>query len=82
MGVARSFPQRAELDLAHTVFGGRFTYMLVTELRTKSGLSYDARSMLTRYAQPGAMFISSFTETGTTVAALDVARFAGIVGAV
>jgi len=73
VGVARSFPRRAELDLANTVFGGRFTSMLVTELRTKSGLSYDARSMLTRYAQPGAMFISSFTETGTTVAALDVA---------
>jgi predicted Zn-dependent peptidase len=73
VGVARGFGQRAELDLANTVFGGRFTSMLVTELRTKSGLSYSARSILTRYAQPGAVFISSFTETGTTVAALDVA---------
>lgn len=73
VGVARSFPQRAELDLANTVFGGRFTSMLMTELRTKSGLSYSARSIVTRNAQPGAVFISSFTETGTTVAALDVA---------
>ena len=73
VGVARGYPQRAELDLANTVFGGRFTSMLVTELRTKSGLSYSARSILTRNAQPGAVFISSFTETSTTVAALDVA---------
>ncbi len=72
-GVARGFSNRAELDLANTVFGGRFTSMLMTELRTKSGLSYSARSILSRYSQPGAIFISSFTETSTTVAALDVA---------
>jgi len=73
VGVARSYPERAELDLANTVFGGRFTSMLMTELRTKSGLSYNGRSVLSRYAQPGAVFITSFTETSTTVAALDVA---------
>ena len=72
-GVARGYSGRAELDLANTVFGGRFTSMLMTELRTKSGLSYSARSILSRYSQPGSVFISSFTETGTTVAALDVA---------
>jgi predicted Zn-dependent peptidase len=47
--------------------------MLMTELRTKSGLSYSARSVLSRYSQPGSVFISSFTATGTTVEALDVA---------
>jgi zinc protease len=73
VGVARSFSGRAELDLANTVFGGRFTSMLVTELRTKSGLSYSASSRLSRNAQPGSVFISSFTETSTTVEALDVA---------
>lgn len=73
IGVSRGFARRAELDLANTVFGGRFTSMLVTELRTKSGLSYSASSRLARYAQPGSVFISSFTETGTTVEALDVA---------
>ncbi|HNP63162.1 MAG TPA: insulinase family protein, partial [Woeseiaceae bacterium] len=73
VGVDRNYPGRAELDLANTVFGGRFTSMLMTELRTRSGLSYGARSSLTRYAKPGAIFITSFTETGTTVAALDVA---------
>jgi predicted Zn-dependent peptidase len=73
VGVSRSFEQRAELNLANTVFGGRFTSMLMTELRTKSGLSYSARSSLSRPSQPGSVFISSFTETSTTVAALDVA---------
>lgn len=73
IGVAISYPGRAELDLANTVFGGRFTSMLMTELRTKSGLSYGARSSLSRFTQPGAVFISSFTETSTTVEALDVA---------
>ncbi len=73
VGVDRNYSGRAELDLANTVFGGRFTSMLMTELRTRSGLSYSARSSLTRYANPGAIFINSFTETSTTVAALDVA---------
>lgn len=78
VGVDRNYSGRAELDVANTVFGGRFTSMLMTELRTKSGLSYSARASLTRYAQPGAIFISSFTETSTTVAALDVAL--GVLG--
>lgn len=73
VGVARSFAGRAELDLANTVFGGRFTSMLNTELRTKSGLSYGARCRLSRYSRSGSVFISSFTATSTTVAALDLA---------
>lgn len=78
VSVDRNYPGRAELDLANTVFGGRFSSMLMTELRTKSGLSYSARSVLTRYSKPGAVFINSFTETGTTVEALDVAL--GVLG--
>lgn len=78
IGVARNFAGRAELDLANTVFGGRFTSMLMTELRTKSGLSYSARSGLSRPSKPGSVFISSFTETSTTVEALDVAL--GVLG--
>lgn len=78
VGVDRNYSGRAELDLANTVFGGRFSSMLMTELRTKSGLSYSARAVLTRYSKPGAVFINSFTETGTTVEALDVAL--GVLG--
>ncbi len=73
VGVSRNFPRRAELNLANTVFGGRFTSMLMTDLRVESGLSYSASSQLGRFAQPGSVFVSSFTETGTTVEALDVA---------
>ena len=73
IGVARDYSGRAELDLANTVFGGRFTSMLMTELRTKSGLSYSARSYVSRYSASGAVFISSFTETSTTVEAINVA---------
>jgi predicted Zn-dependent peptidase len=73
VGVPRGYPRRAELNLANTVFGGRFTSMLVTELRTKSGLSYSARSSLNRYSLSGSVFVQSFTETNTTVEALNVA---------
>lgn len=73
VGVARDYAARADLDLANTVLGGRFTSMLMTELRTKSGLSYGARSSLARYAMPGSIFMSSFTQTETTVDAIDLA---------
>jgi zinc protease len=73
VGVARRFPERAALDLVNTLFGGRFTSMLNTELRIKSGLSYGARSRFNRELQPGAFAITSFTQTDTTVQAIDVA---------
>ena len=52
VGVAVGYAYRAELNLANTVFGGRFTSMLMTELRVKSGLTYGVRSSLDRRAQP------------------------------
>ena len=73
LGVSITYPRRAELNLANTVFGGRFTSMLNTELRVKEGLTYGARSTLQRPSLPGAFVISSFTETGTTVDAIDLA---------
>ena len=73
IGVAVDYPLRAELNLANTVFGGRFTSMLNTELRVKAGLTYSARSVLMRPATPGSVVISSFTETGTTSEAIDLA---------
>ena len=72
-GVAINYPRRAELDLANTVFGGRFTSMLVTELRVNAGLTYSARSTIDRRSQPGSVMIKSFTETGTTIEAIDLA---------
>ena len=73
VGVAIDYPQRAELDIANTVFGGWFTSMLNTELRIKSGLTYGARSILTRSSQPGSVAIYSYTKTDSTVAAIDMA---------
>ena len=73
VGVARNYEQRAELDIANTLFGGRFTSLLVDELRTKAGLTYSARSALTRPSQPGSFAIVSFTKTDTTIVAIDLA---------
>lgn len=72
-GVARDYPDRAALELVNTVFGGRFTSMLNTKLRVESGLTYGASSRMTQYAKPGSLAMVSFTQTDTTVAAIDLA---------
>lgn len=66
-------PAEAAQDLVQTAFGGRFTSMLNTELRIKSGLSYGASAQVQRPRQPGASVISSFTKTESTKAAIDLA---------
>jgi predicted Zn-dependent peptidase len=73
VGVARGYEQRAELDIANTLFGGRFTSLLSDEMRTKGGLTYGAWSSLFRPSLPGSLAIVSFTKTDTTVVAIDLA---------
>lgn len=73
VGVARDYPSRAELDLANTLFGGRFTSMLNTRLRVESGLTYGASSALLQPTLPGTVAIRSFTRTDATVEAIDMA---------
>lgn len=73
VGVDRRFPQRAALDLTNTLYGGRFTSILNTELRIKSGLSYGARSRFVRGLVPGEFSIRSFAQTENTGKALDLA---------
>lgn len=73
MGVARDYEHRAALDIANTLFGGRFTSMLNTELRVNSGLTYGAVSRLYRASKPGSIAIMSYTPTETTVEAIDMA---------
>lgn len=73
VGVARDYAQRAELDIANTLFGGRFTSLLIDELRTKSGLTYGASSALLRPSAPGSAAIVSFTKTESTTEAIDLA---------
>lgn len=73
VGVDRHYNGRPALDLVNTLYGGRFTSILNTELRTKSGLSYGAQSSFTRGTTAGEFAIRSFTKTETTGKALDLA---------
>jgi predicted Zn-dependent peptidase len=71
--VPRSDPRRPALEVTNTLFGGRFTSMLNTELRIRTGLSYGASSNFDRLAQTGHWAMMSFTKTETTVEAIDLA---------
>lgn len=73
VGVDRHYSGRPALDLVNTLYGGRFTSILNTELRIKSGLSYGANSSFTRGSVPGEFSIRSFTQTVNTGKALDLA---------
>jgi zinc protease len=72
VGVDRRYRQRAALDLVNTLYGGRFTSIINTELRINSGLSYGARSGFTRGTVPGEFAIQSYAETANTDKALDL----------
>ncbi|HEX2492921.1 MAG TPA: pitrilysin family protein [Steroidobacter sp.] len=73
LGVARNDPRRAPLDVVNTLFGGRFTSMLNSELRIRTGLSYGASSRFDRMKRGGGWEMSSFTQTATTIEAIDLA---------
>jgi len=72
VGVDRRYSGRPALELVNTLYGGRFTSILNTELRIKSGLSYGASSRFTRGSVPGEFSIRSFTQTDNTAKALDL----------
>ena len=73
IGVALDYPRRAELRIANTLFGGRFTSMLMTAMRVESGLTYGARSVVQQHSASGSVTIRSYTETSKTVEAIDMA---------
>ena len=72
VGVNKGYRHHAALDLVNTLYGGRFTSMLNTELRIKSGLSYSARAGFFRGTVAGEFAIRSFTDTANTRKALDL----------
>lgn len=72
VGVDRRYGGRPALDLVNTLYGGRFTSVLNTELRVKSGLSYGASSRFIRGTLPGEFAIRSFAQTENTEKALDL----------
>ncbi|HOY59466.1 MAG TPA: pitrilysin family protein [Verrucomicrobiota bacterium] len=72
VGVARTEPDRVAVDIINTLFGGRFTSMLNSELRIKSGLTYGARSSFAKRLAPGPFVISSYTANASTERAMDL----------
>jgi predicted Zn-dependent peptidase len=72
VGITRNNPDRDQIEVVNTLFGGRFTSMLNTELRVNSGLTYGARSSFDRRRVPGPFAIFSFTKNKTTEQALDL----------
>lgn len=72
-GIDIKNPDRTALEIINTLFGGRFTSLLNDALRVNSGLTYGARSELEQNRLPGAIVISTYTKTDTTVQAIDMA---------
>jgi predicted Zn-dependent peptidase len=72
LGISRSNPDRVYIEVVNTIFGGRFTSMLNSELRIKSGLSYGASSFFDERKAPGPFIITSFTKNDTTEKAIDL----------
>lgn len=72
VGVARTNPDRVYINVVNTLFGGRFTSMINSELRIKSGLTYGARSFFDMRKVPGAFAISTYTRNATTEKAMDL----------
>ena len=73
VGASRTDPARTQQSVVNTAFGGRYTSMLNSALRIDSGLTYGASATFDRGLQPGAYAIASYTQTGSTVQAIDLA---------
>jgi predicted Zn-dependent peptidase len=77
--IGSSGPTWADLDdyaateIVRTVFGGRFTSWLNNALRIETGLTYGAGWSMWRASVGGEACISTFTATGTTREAMDLA---------
>lgn len=73
VGISRSNPDRVVIDIVNTLFGGRFTSMLNTELRIKTGLTYGAGSSFAEFKARGPFIINTYTANDTTERAIDLA---------
>ncbi|MGD0695821.1 MAG: pitrilysin family protein [Terriglobia bacterium] len=72
VGIERTNPDRVDLQVVNTLFGGRFTSMINSELRIKSGLTYGASSRFDQRKSRGPFLISTYTRTATTEKAMDL----------
>ncbi len=73
VGIARTNPDRLGIEVVNTLFGGRFTSWLSTELRIKNGLTYGAGSFFDERMGRGPFAINSFTPNATTERCIDLA---------
>lgn len=72
-GIPKSNDDFVALSVINTILGARFTSWLNDELRVNSGLTYGARSRFSTLKESGAFYLSTFTATKNTEAALDLA---------
>ncbi len=61
-----------DATVMNTLFGGRFTSWMVTELRIKRGLTYNARSFFQPWAAGGLFSASSYTQNAKIGEMLDI----------
>jgi zinc protease len=61
-----------DASVVNTLFGGRFTSWLITELRIKRGLTYGARSSFESWADGGLFQASSYTQNSKIGEMLDI----------
>jgi predicted Zn-dependent peptidase len=71
LGIARNNKDRVQINVINTLFGGRFTSMLNSELRIQTGLTYGARSSFDERKARGPFIISTYTRNEKTEEALD-----------
>lgn len=71
VGIDATDPDRGELDAVNELFGGRFTSLLNTELRIKTGYTYGASSGFSENRVAGPFTIATFTRNATTGPAID-----------
>ncbi|MBE7181243.1 MAG: insulinase family protein, partial [Terriglobus roseus] len=71
IGINATDPDRGELDVVNELFGGRFTSLLNTELRIKTGYTYGASSGFSENRVAGPFTIQTFTRNATTGPAID-----------
>jgi len=72
IGSWRTNPDRVFIRVVNTLFGGRYTSMLNSELRINSGLTYGCSSWFENRKFRGPFSIESFTSNETTVKAIDL----------
>jgi predicted Zn-dependent peptidase len=70
-GIARNNQDRVHINVVNTLFGGRFTSMLNSELRIQTGLTYGARSTFDERKAKGPFAISTYTRNEKTEEAID-----------